>query len=54
MPRIGIPVAGKDAQCEDCGLVYPLDEIGEPKTQVAYTCDDCGGPVEAAEEADHG
>ena len=49
MPKIAIPRLGKDAVCEDCDLVYPLDADGEPVTQAPYTCDDCGGAVEAIE-----
>lgn len=48
MARIGPPDPGKNAVCEDCELTYPLDEDGEPKTEAAYTCDDCGGAVEVA------
>jgi hypothetical protein len=45
-PRIAIPIPGQDAQCEDCGLTYRLDDDGEPRTAKPYTCDDCGGAVE--------
>lgn len=34
------------AECEKCGLKYPLDEIGSPETEQSYTCDDCGGYVD--------
>ena len=49
MARVGIPIPGENAQCEDCGLVYGLAD-GDPKTEQPYTCDDCGGAVEVVEE----
>lgn len=48
--RDGLPRPGKDAQCEDCGLVYELDEKGRPKTYYPFTCDDCSGAVEPVRE----
>lgn len=48
MARIGFPIPGENAVCEDCELIYSLDADGEPKTQEPFTCDDCGGAVEAA------
>lgn len=46
MAKVGVPIPGENAVCEGCGLIYPLDEDGEPKTDGAYTCDDCGEAVE--------
>ena len=34
------------ARCEDCELVYDVDDHGCPVTAQAFTCDDCGGAVE--------
>ena len=34
------------AECEDCRLLYAVSSVGEPITQRAYTCDDCGGYVD--------
>jgi len=48
MARIGAPIPGENAVCEDCGLVYPLNADGEPKTEAPFICDDCGGSVEVA------
>jgi transcription initiation factor IIE alpha subunit len=30
-------------QCEDCGLYY----LSDSRSARSFTCDDCGGPVEA-------
>lgn len=48
MPRIGFPKPGENAVCEECELIYSLDDDGQPKTIEPFTCDDCGGAVEVA------